>query len=412
MTNRTLYIKQPYIEALEDKARLICDIIDNNEIKQVYFEVDTKYSQYLCYERCDAFVIGLLNYAMRKNLNIQSDAPITEMLLYNIEEHLIPSLTKHDKDLYKIKITAEIESTPIKNAGAIGTGLSCGIDSFHAIYKNYNNKFKGLNLTHLCINNVGAFSNSYKEYGIEKTRSERYKIAQEVADNINLPLLQTDSNFLQAFPQDHYLTNSYSSVFAIYCLQKLWQCYFLGSVGLDYNSFTLEDNSKHDSACYDLLSLQCFSHSNLKIFSEGGAEDRLEKTKDILDYEVAQKYLHVCTCKPYNCNVCPKCMRTILSLYALGSLDKFKKVFDIEYFKKHKNKYFNFLCKSVYRHDKMLYPIYNNLKKQIPLYIKIDARIKANKLIKNASSIFSIKNEYVNDKKYKVLTIMGIKVKF
>ena len=80
----------------------------------------------MCYERCDAIVIGLLNYAMRFGHDIKSDVPITEELLYNIETYLIPSLTRYDEDMYNTKIIAPTISDPIKTEGAVGTGISCG----------------------------------------------------------------------------------------------------------------------------------------------------------------------------------------------------------------------------------------------------------------------------------------------
>ena len=92
---------------------------------------------------------------MRKHHDIHCKAPITEELLYNINEYLIPSLTKYDKRLYNVKIIAPVETEAMQNAGAVGTGVSGGVDSFHAILNNTNGKYKNLQLTHLCINSVG-----------------------------------------------------------------------------------------------------------------------------------------------------------------------------------------------------------------------------------------------------------------
>lgn len=166
--------------------------------------------------------------------------------------------------------------------GAVGTGCSCGVDSFDAIYMHYNTEFLSHNLTHLCINNVGAFANCYHEYGQDKVKDERYKKAQELADELGLPLIKTDSNFMESFEQDHIKTHTFSSIFAVYMLKKLWKTYYYGSSGYDYTSFSLKNIEDIDSAQYELLSLQCLSLRELKIYSEGGEKTRFEKVQDIV----------------------------------------------------------------------------------------------------------------------------------
>ena len=141
-------------------------------------------------------------------------------------------------------------------------------------------------------------------------------------------------------------------------LQKLWRKYYLASVGIDYSNFTIINNDIIDSADYDLLTLQCFSTSGLRIYNEGGAKTRLQKTKEIASYPLVQKYLHVCTTKPYNCSVCPKCKRTILSLEALGVLDRFREVFDVDYFYSHKYEYYIWLYNQHMSGDAMNEPVY------------------------------------------------------
>ena len=105
-----IVIEEPFIEKNGEKSRLVCNTFVNECSKRIYFEVDKEYEKYLCWERCDAFVIGLLSWAMRKHHDIHCKAPITEELLYNINEYLIPSLTKYDKRLYNVKIIAPVET--------------------------------------------------------------------------------------------------------------------------------------------------------------------------------------------------------------------------------------------------------------------------------------------------------------
>lgn len=356
-------ILKPYIKKDNDKTKVYCDIYISNEKKIIWFEVENKYSNYLVDDRIDAYVIGLLNYAMRNNEDIVSDVPITEDLLYNIETTLIPSLAKYGKSLYNIKITAPVIE-PIKQGNAVGTGCSCGIDSFDAIKNHLDSKYKSMNITHLCLNNVGAYNECYKEYGIDKVKNERYEVTKKVAKELNVELIETDSNFASEIPQNHYLTNTYSCCFAIYMLQKLWKKYYLASAGLDYSKFTIVDNDIEDSAHYDLLTLQCFSHEGIRIFSESGEKNRLEKTINISNFKPAQKYLHVCINKPFNCGICTKCRRTLVSLDAINKLEEFKEVFDIDYYKNHKIEYYDWLLNEHVNKNEMNEPSYQILSKR------------------------------------------------
>ena len=110
----------------------------------------------------------------------------------------------------------------------------------------------------------------------------------------------------------------------------------------------------------------------LKIYSEGAAYGRYEKTAHSVDFEPAQKYLQVCVSGTgKNCGHCFKCRRTLLTLDALGALEKFINTFDIEEYKHKRNDYLRYLYKVHIDHtDKMLNEVYEVLKPNIPLTSK------------------------------------------
>lgn len=392
-------IDKPYIIDNKNKKRCICDIYIDNEKKTVWFEVEKEYGKYLVDDRVDAYVIGILNYAMRNKHDIYSSSYITEELLYNIKTILVPSLTKYGKNLNNIKIDIPTTSA-IKQGEFIATGCSCGVDSFDAIKNHLNSEYTEMNLTHLCLNNVGAYNECYKDYGIDKVKEERYEITDKVAKDLNLRLVKTDSNFATEIKQNHYLTNTYSSCFAIYMLQKMWKRYYLASVGLDYSKFTIIDNDLEDSAHYDLLTLQCFSHEGLRIYSESGEKTRLEKTINIADFKPAQKYLHVCISKPYNCGVCSKCRRTLVSLDAINKLDKFKDVFNIKYYYDNRIEYYDWLMNEHINKNEMNEPSYQILSKRKDFKVSIKGRVKCIlSLIKNFLKKTYVYNIYKKMKK-------------
>ena len=129
--------------------------IDGNR-NTIWFEVRREYGEYLCWERSDAFVIGLLNYAMRNGHDITCEAPMGEDLHYQITTYLIEAIAKGDARMYHTRITAEVDHSELPCDNAVGTGISCGIDSFHALAGNNDAKYPKHRITHLTFNNVGS----------------------------------------------------------------------------------------------------------------------------------------------------------------------------------------------------------------------------------------------------------------
>lgn len=395
MTDDCIYIGQPYVVEMPHGCRLIADVRYSKESVQVWFDVDKKYGKYLCFERSDAFLIGMLNFAMRKHCDLKCEAPVGAQLLYQIREYMIPMLSKYGHDMYASKIDAPVDDSPMTNAGAIGAGISCGVDSLNVVKNCSEEQFGSLKLTHLVINNVGAFNFNREQYEWQANH------AREFCREYGFELIETDSNFAEAIPQNHFLTHTYSSCFAIYCLQKLWSVYYYGSAGIDFQeAFTLIDNEFDDAARYELLSFYAFSTSTLKLYSEGGAYSRFDKLRNIIDYAPAQKYLHVCNSQSGgNCNVCNKCLRTLTSLDALGALEKFANVFDVDDYLVHRRDRLKwlYLQQILKTGDHITRPAYELLQNEISIGMRLsvlmggkNVRSKARSLV-NATKIFAIK---------------------
>lgn len=372
---RQMCIGQPHIDIKQGVATMVCDISWGHIHRTIHFSVDERYSPYLCHERSDAFLIGLLSVAMRERCNIRCTASVTTDLLYQLENSLLPALMKYDPDLYRPVIEAETSSDPLPCAGAVGTGCSCGIDSLHAIKALTKTPFHEMRLTHLMLNNVGAFSAK------GETSRARYQDqvdnARSFATRYGYELIITDSDFADAIPQNHLRTHLYSSCFAIYALRKLWKRYFYASTGCDLESyFGLSHHSRYDAAKYDLLALPAFSIPSLRIETEGAACSRFEKTRVLADYEPAWHFLSVCLKQGKgHCGHCPKCQRTLWMLDALGKLDQFREVFDVDAYRCQRTSYLQELYLAHLRGTLMVDEAYNALKHEISPIQRLKARI-------------------------------------
>lgn len=402
--------QKPKINVKNDKAIMTCEVLIGNETKEIFYEIDKEYKDYLCIERSDAFIIAAVYYAMKHHHDITSDIPLTSSIYYSLTTYLIPTLAKHSNNLSIIKLNVPIIDEEIKTKGAVGTGISCGIDSMHTLKNYLNPKIKNMKLTHLCLNNVGSFkayAQKYKGIGSDRARDLLIERAIKVAKEVNLPIIITNSNIHKIFNDTYFRVHSFANMFSVFLLQKLFSKYFYASSGYDLSHYNVIDTINLDSAEYELLLFYSLTTSTLKIYTEGSEKTRLEKTIDIADFDLAQKYLHICIKDGINCGKCLKCRRTLLSLEAIGKLDNFKDVFDIDYYKTHKDEYYKWLDKEVKNHSIMNTNTYKLLqqKKGNTIYNDIEIYNKKNIIIpeNEISSISIKKDKYILNKNSKKL---------
>ena len=325
------------------RARVACDLaISSNggsghseETKTLFFEVPGEYGKYLVWERCDAFVVLLLHTALAAGYDIRSDVPMSSDLYHNIAEYVLPSLTKNGP--FDIRVEAET-APPLERGNGIGTGLSCGVDSLHAVHKYSAYPIEEFRLTHLCINDVGAFNDSlYWKAGGANVRDNTYRRARAAAEDIGLPLIETSSNVAKALRLNHFLTNSFSSAFAALCMKKLWRRYYYASDGRDsLSEFSLKGWCGSKPSTYEPFLLRALSTPSFELMPVGETESETEKIAEIADYDIARRHLYSCTWDLDNCCVCKKCIRNLTALDALGKLDGFSEPYDLGYYRKHR----------------------------------------------------------------------------
>lgn len=326
---------QMYIEAikkqeLKSKMRLVASIkIDDNE-KECWFDYPSEYGEYICTERVDAFVVALIPFAMRKGLDIKSIIPISEKLSYQLHNYYIPILSKYQETFKQIDLTCPCSSENLNTKGAVGTGISCGIDSFYSVLKHIGIKEKDYELTHLVTMNVGSFGYQGGDFSYRWFQEEAKK-ARKVSEELNLPLIEINSNLMEIYQENHGFSGTFRMAGAILGLQKLFSKYYI-SAGFDIKDFDITSEENDD---YDLFNLLVGSNESTTFYSTGLEATRFERTKFITQYPVTFDKLTVCMCGNDNCGKCEKCMRTLGALYALNSLDKYRGSFDIDQFKKH-----------------------------------------------------------------------------
>ena len=324
-----------YIEAIrkqefESKTRLIASIEIDDSKKECWFDYPSEYGEYTCTEKIDAFVIALIPFAMRKGLDIKSSIPISEKLSYQLHNYYIPILSKYQKTFKKIELTCPYSSVNLNTEGAVGTGISCGIDSFYSVLKHIGIKEKDYEITHLVTMNVGSFGYQGGDFSYSWFQEEA-KIARKVSEELNLPLIEINSNLMEIYQENHSFSGTFRMAGAILGLQKLFSKYYI-SAGFDIKDFDITSEENDD---YDMFNLLIGSNESTTFYSTGLEATRFERTKFIAQYPVTYNKLIVCMCGNDNCGKCEKCMRTLGTLYTLNRLDKYRKSFDINQFEKY-----------------------------------------------------------------------------
>lgn len=150
-------IGKPYIKNNHNgKVRLCSNIEKNGDKSVLYYEVEEEYCQFLNDDRCDAFVVGLINSCMFDGDDIVCDGVLTEQLMFQLNMYYIPLISDLFSDMNGIHITADSTNEPVVNVGAIGTGNSGGVDSTYTMLKYSKEGLKSFKLTHVLFTNIST----------------------------------------------------------------------------------------------------------------------------------------------------------------------------------------------------------------------------------------------------------------
>ncbi len=325
-----LRIGAPFMRRTETQVFLCAQITLQGQAREAWFSVEPEFAEYLTDDRADAFVVGFLTTAMRLGADMYCDAPVTRRLKYQLEQYLIPTMTSNMDIYHPISIQACVTDAPLACKGAVGTGWTGGVDSMYTLMTHLRSEKK---LTHLLIANVGTLES---DHNTELLQYMAQKARNGIAQELDLAVVAVDSN-IQLLQNEHYLSvAAFRLPAAVLALQKLFGA-FLHSGAYEFSRFAFV---AENSAYYELLPLSCFETDCTVFYSTGSHVSRIQKLKELSEFAPAKAYLHPCIyVKRSNCGKCGKCVRTMGALYALGTLDEFGQVFDLDDFEQHKDEH-------------------------------------------------------------------------
>ena len=357
----TLTIGKPEVSSADGWTRLSVPVSLGEKHSNLWVQVEDQYAHGLCADRVDGFVVGVLSYAIKNRLDIAFEAPITNLLKEQLERDFIDVVCQQEPQLYPVQLTGETIAPIYKQKVVRAMGLSCGVDCLYTVH-------------HRMLNAEGeryfVMSDAHQRSRKDTVESAAnrfqplYENGREFSAKLGIPLIVVRTNWGEdALPGlDIDNNTTYCNCFVALVLQNLFTHYYLASggpvqdFGIRYLKLGLLNT---DSSDYDLLSLSAYSIPAIRFIVDGLAE-RVAKIRDLLSWPVCWNNLDVCL-KHYRhqrgndtCD-CHKCMHTvcaIMSQEGMEGLEKFSKVFDVDYVRAHRAEYLAYtICQRVERSE-------------------------------------------------------------
>lgn len=335
-----LKIGRSYIIRAAGTSRLCADLTIGDRRTTLWFGVDNAYEEWLALGRADAFVMALLPSAMRGGHEIVCEDPMSERLHYQLTGGLIPTLAFAGELYHVIDVTAPLTVERIPNQGAVGTGFSGGADCLYTIMRHSaDSEFP---LTHIAVFNIGHV------WGKESFQT-LCRYAQRFAAEQGLGMAAVDTNIQDMLLERFVDVYSFRNYACALALGGLFSVYLLSS-GHDAANFEL---NLRNTANYDLLTARYVSTEAFTFYHSGEEVKRWEKLKALSDWEPSWRWFHPCFRQGIdqpNCGHCKKCVRDIATFYALGSLDRYKTVYNIENYFRNQSRHMGLLLAHSDRH--------------------------------------------------------------
>ena len=343
-------IRNLRLEQYGDWTKLVADISSDfareDSENTIWVAVKSGNSDILTLDSYNMFLFYPLYMAMYYKSDMHLHGKVSEQLYRNVTTYLQPIMCTFSDDLQTINITVdgfgEVEGTH----HLVGTGISGGVDCLSTIYTHYEKEqFEENKINALFMMNFACM----KKGDTRDLYYARCKDMKRIADALGLPFYEVDSNiesFLALGDRCSYF-GLYTCAFA---LERVLGRYYISS-SLSYAEMLKWHDNSHNrdwSEFADPYAIPLMESKGLKLISDGCQYSRSEKTELISDWEIARKYLYVCSGKKTvtNCGECTKCRRTLLPLDAMGKLDEFSGVFDIGNYQKNEKIFKNMLVLS------------------------------------------------------------------
>lgn len=279
-----------------------------------WFEYGQEYASFVR-EDADVFVPVLLAASMMTREAFSTGLPVSSLLAQNVETvcAIFRRWFPDECEVFEPEFGDIVQKESAGRRG-VGAFFSAGVDSFHTILSEKAGLRRGAGpVTHLVyLRGV--------ETALGRMASGKAEAIARLAGELGYPLITGVTNLRDCF--DHLrLSGFYGSMMASVALSLSGGLRaMLVPAGGSY-----EYKDLHPHGAHPLLDRQ-WSTEYMDIRDDGSDTTRAERTAlTVAKSPLALENLSVCIRKFgafENCGVCPKCVRTAITLQALGALEK------------------------------------------------------------------------------------------
>ena len=260
------------------------------------------------YAGVEPLLILALLPAMRLGADIVPSVPITRDLSDNLIKFM-EIFGGWFKEYRQVNILGgRRDPAPPRDNGRVGVFFSGGVDSFYTLIKHQNE------ITDLIY--VQGFDIDLKDQSQRKAVSE---MCRNVADNLGKGLVEVETNakrMLKGYGEWGAHNHGLALGSVAHILSSQFSKIYLAS---SYSLDALFPWGSHPDT--DPL----LGSRAITIVHDGCEAKRTEKIATICEHDVVMDHLRICWENvegSHNCGRCEKCMRTMISLYALGRLER------------------------------------------------------------------------------------------
>ena len=312
----------------------------------MYFEIADENADMLADDSYDAFVLVPLFVAMYHKQDLHICGTVSKRFYKNLTWYIQKILCDFWSKLSPVKLTVDGFTPPKPKGKLIGTSVSCGVDCLSTIY----DRFICEDELDYKINSLFLFNHEVRSHFKDSSGNIVYdhlcSTAEKAAAEFGLPVYFLNANlYLFTYPiaKVGKLSMSYIALYSsILSLSNAIFRYYVSS-GRSYEEVKNFPTHKDFEGFCESYFIPLIRTERIELTVDGGQYRRIDKVKKIADWDIARKYLNVCTSfksrDGSNCGICSKCLRTLLPLEILGKLDNFSGVFDIEKYKTISDKY-------------------------------------------------------------------------
>jgi hypothetical protein len=217
--------------------------------------------------------------------------------------------------------------------------FSAGIDSLYSL-----KKMREIGVRPKWFVNINAGAHDFDR----ACWSQRLALVKDVAREVGVRLVVVDTNFHELFSAAHIHCHPVRNLSAAYSLFPAIGRYVYSSSG----AISYESAQKYGVDYLDVVS-STITPSPISLSILGWDAERIQKIAAMADEPLAPRFLDVCTNQhyqgkkasldPINCGLCPKCIRTMLTLDHFGLLNDYNSQFPLENFRDNREKFIHSL---------------------------------------------------------------------